>query len=183
MSAQPSVPDLARLLGALAALAVLACAGTSRAENADRFDIPAGPLSSAMLEFAVQARVSTSTGGAARCGPTTGGLVGRFRVREGLDRLLAGNGPIREVHHVDLRQSMANGGGPACLRLRVVADPATVDPRFLLDEPRVELIEGVVREFWPEQIDPSDIGSESLASAVIDARDRLLGALGLSELA
>ena len=35
---------------------------------------------------------------------------------------------------VDVRQSMANGGGPACLRLRVVADPATVDPRFLVDE-------------------------------------------------
>ena len=27
--------------------------------------------------------------------------------------------PIAEVHYLDLRQSMKNGGGPACLRLRV----------------------------------------------------------------
>lgn len=47
-----------------------------------------------------------------------------------LQTMLAGNGPIRRVEVVDVRQSMANGGGPACLRLRVVADPATVDPRF-----------------------------------------------------
>ena len=104
-------------------------------------------------------------------------------VRAWLDRLLAGNGPIRAVHPVDLRQSVANGGGPACLRLRVVADPATVDPRFLLDDAKADLIEGVVREFWPEQIDPDDIGSDSLTSTVTGARDRLLTVLGLAELA
>ncbi|HSG55921.1 MAG TPA: N-succinylarginine dihydrolase, partial [Paracoccaceae bacterium] len=43
-----------------------------------------------------------------------------------LQGMLAGDGPIRQVKVVDVRQSMANGGGPACLRLRVVADPATV---------------------------------------------------------
>ena len=42
-----------------------------------------------------------------------------------IERHVAGNGPIRRVEVVDVRQSMANGGGPACLRLRVVADPAT----------------------------------------------------------
>ena len=51
-----------------------------------------------------------------------------------IERHIAGNGPIRRVEIVDVRQSMANGGGPACLRLRVVADPATVDPRFLVDD-------------------------------------------------
>ena len=55
-----------------------------------------------------------------------------------LERHLAGNGPIRRVEVVDVRQSMANGGGPACLRLRVVADPATVDPRFLVDEAKLD---------------------------------------------
>jgi succinylarginine dihydrolase len=52
-----------------------------------------------------------------------------------LEAHVAGNGPIRRLEVVDVRQSMANGGGPACLRLRVVADPATVDPRFLVDAP------------------------------------------------
>ncbi|MGI8610734.1 MAG: N-succinylarginine dihydrolase, partial [Sphingomicrobium sp.] len=55
-----------------------------------------------------------------------------------LERHLAGNGPIRRVEVVDVRQSMANGGGPACLRLRVVADPAAVDPRFLVDSARID---------------------------------------------
>ncbi len=53
-----------------------------------------------------------------------------------LQEMVAGNGPIRRLEVVDVRQSMANGGGPACLRLRVVADPATIDPRFLVDEAR-----------------------------------------------
>ena len=36
-----------------------------------------------------------------------------------LGRLTSGAGPIRELRDFDLRQSMRNGGGPACLRLRV----------------------------------------------------------------
>lgn len=104
-------------------------------------------------------------------------------VRAWLDALLAGNGPIRKVVPVDVRESMANGGGPACLRLRVVADPSTIDPRFLLDEARVELIERVVKEHWPRQIDPTGFGRASLAASITSAREALLAALDLAELA
>ncbi len=96
--------------------------------------------------------------------------------------MLAGNGPIRQVIPVDVRQSMANGGGPACLRLRVVCDPATVDPRFLLDEAKADLLERVIAAHWPEQIDPSDLGSPALADSVIAARLALLEALDLAQL-
>jgi succinylarginine dihydrolase len=99
------------------------------------------------------------------------------------ERMLAGNGPIRQVVPVDLRQSMANGGGPACLRLRVVADPASVDPRFLLNGAKADLIERAVAAHWPEQIDPANLGSESLADSVRGARAALLDALELTELA
>jgi succinylarginine dihydrolase len=99
-----------------------------------------------------------------------------------VETMLATNGPIRHVIPVDVRQSMANGGGPACLRLRVVCDPATVDPRFLLDEAKADLIESVIARTWPEQIDPSDIGSDSLAASVIAARLALLDALDLAQL-
>ena len=95
---------------------------------------------------------------------------------------MASNGPIREVIPVDVRQSMANGGGPACLRLRVVCDPSTVDPRFLLDESKADLLEKVIAGAWPEQIDPTDLGSEKLAETVISARQALLDALGITEL-
>ena len=105
------------------------------------------------------------------------------RVRPWLDQMLASNGPIRQVLPVDVRQSMANGGGPACLRLRVVADPATVDPRFLLDEAKAARIEAVIAAQWPEAINPLDLGSAALTEQVISARNALLSMLELSELA
>jgi succinylarginine dihydrolase len=105
------------------------------------------------------------------------------RVHAWLMDMLASNGPIRRVLPVDVRQSMANGGGPACLRLRVVADPATVDPRFLLDETKAARIEAVIAAHWPEQIAPADLGSQALAATVMAARTALLETLDLSELA
>ncbi|GGD90719.1 N-succinylarginine dihydrolase 1 [Tsuneonella deserti] len=99
-----------------------------------------------------------------------------------LKSLLASNGPIRQVLPVDLRQSMANGGGPACLRLRVVADPATVDPRFLLHDRVAERIESVIRNYWPSQIDPTDLASPTLARSVTAARLALLQTLDLLQL-
>ncbi len=99
------------------------------------------------------------------------------------ERMLASNGPIRHVIPVDVRQSMANGGGPACLRLRVVADPATVDARFMLDEAKAERIEAVIAQMWPETIQPNEIGTEALAAKVIEAREALLAVLSLDELA
>ncbi|RIV90489.1 succinylarginine dihydrolase [Aurantiacibacter xanthus] len=99
-----------------------------------------------------------------------------------LDDMLASNGPIRAVKVVDVRESMANGGGPACLRLRVVADPATVDPRFILSEARADLLEQVIAAEWPEEIDPADIGKPALAQSVLAARSALLTALDLAEL-
>jgi succinylarginine dihydrolase len=103
-------------------------------------------------------------------------------VRAFLDGLIAGNGPIRRVVPVDVRQSMANGGGPACLRLRVVADPATVDSRFLLDERKADMLGKVIENHWPERIDPADVGAAALAETVRRARGKLLEALELSEL-
>ncbi|MDP3908046.1 N-succinylarginine dihydrolase [Novosphingobium sp.] len=105
------------------------------------------------------------------------------RVRVWLDGMLASNGPIRSVLPVDVRQSMANGGGPACLRLRVVADPAAVDPRFLLDEAKASRIEAVIAARWPETISPEQLGTSRLARQVTAARAELLVELGLSELA
>jgi len=105
------------------------------------------------------------------------------RVRAWLDGMLGSNGPIRRVLPVDVRQSMANGGGPACLRLRVVADPATVDPRFMLDEAKATRIEAVIAQTWPETIAPDQLGDPALARQVIAARQALLSELGLDELA
>jgi succinylarginine dihydrolase len=100
-----------------------------------------------------------------------------------IERHLAGNGAIRRVEIVDVRQSMANGGGPACLRLRVVADPATVDPRFLVDDARLDGIAEVVRRHWPAEIAGDDLQSPSLVRDVEAARAALIAQLDLGELA
>ena len=44
--------------------------------------------------------------------------------RKYCETLTSGNGPIGRVEFVDVRQSMRNGGGPACLRLRVTLTEA-----------------------------------------------------------
>nr|WP_295370961.1 N-succinylarginine dihydrolase [uncultured Sphingosinicella sp.] len=99
-----------------------------------------------------------------------------------LEDMVAGNGPIRELFVVDVRQSMANGGGPACLRLRVVADPAGVDPRFIADEEKLDLISEVIAEQWPERIAPEDLLNPQLWEQVEEARENLLERLDLEEL-
>jgi succinylarginine dihydrolase len=99
-----------------------------------------------------------------------------------IEQHIAGNGPIRRVEIVDVRQSMANGGGPACLRLRVVADPATVDPRFMVDDARLDRIADVIRTDWPVEIASADIRRPSLLRDIEAARAALLDALSLAGL-
>ncbi|GAA4644359.1 N-succinylarginine dihydrolase [Pontixanthobacter gangjinensis] len=99
-----------------------------------------------------------------------------------LETMLASNGPIRKVIPVDVRQSMANGGGPACLRLRVVASPATIDARFMLSDANADIIGNIVSQHWPEAIEPGQVGDKDLANRIIAARHALLTALGLPEL-
>jgi succinylarginine dihydrolase len=104
------------------------------------------------------------------------------RVWGWLQAMIAGNGPIRRLVPVDVRQSMANGGGPACLRLRVVCDPADVDPRFLVDVAKLDLIAKVVEAHWPESIEPGALSNPDLWSRIEAAREALLAQLDLAEL-
>ena len=99
-----------------------------------------------------------------------------------IERHLASNGAIRRVNFVDVRQSMANGGGPACLRLRAQCDPADVDPRFLVDEARLDRLAQVIGSTWPSEIASAEIQAPSLVADIERARSALLDALDLSEL-
>jgi succinylarginine dihydrolase len=77
---------------------------------------------------------------------------------------------------------MANGGGPACLRLRVVADPATVDPRFLVDEAKLDWLADTIARHWPEQVHNDELQSPALTADIERARLALLETLDLAEL-
>jgi len=99
-----------------------------------------------------------------------------------LEQKVAAGGPIRRLELVDVRQSMANGGGPACLRLRVVADPATVDPRFLADEAKLDRIAECINMHWPEEICSGELADPALAERIEEARRQLLLSLDLETL-
>jgi succinylarginine dihydrolase len=99
-----------------------------------------------------------------------------------LQELIAGNGPIRRLCPVDVRQSMANGGGPACLRLRVVADPETVDQRFIATPEKLAQMSDIIANHWPETINPNQLSNVELLNNIRVARHKLLEACGLAEL-
>ncbi len=92
---------------------------------------------------------------------------------------VAGNGPIRRLETVDVRQSMANGGGPACLRLRVVADPSTIDSRFLVDKAKLDRIAALIEREWPEDVSQDAIGDPTLIMRIETARAALFDLLGV----
>ncbi len=100
-----------------------------------------------------------------------------------LQELLASNGPIRRLEVVEVRESMRNGGGPACLRLRVAVSDAAfaaIDPRFLLDHAKADRMAQVIAAHWPERIAPEDLGDPALWRQCRAARAALLDALGFA---
>ena len=168
---------------AFAEPAVLYAALAERLSEVEIVEVPASAVSleEAVVSYLFNAQLVTQpTGGMALILPTE--ARDNPRVWAWLEELVASNGPIRRLVPVEVRQSMANGGGPACLRLRVVADPAAVDPRFLVSDAKLDLIADVVRRHWPESIAPAQLGDPRLWKQVRAARDALLDALDLREL-
>lgn len=102
------------------------------------------------------------------------------------ERLVQGNGPIGRVHYVDVRQSMRNGGGPACLRLRVVMTPeerAACHSGVLLDEEKIDALQTVVRETYRDRLSASDLSDPHFVQECLSAREALLRVLDLEALA
>jgi succinylarginine dihydrolase len=94
--------------------------------------------------------------------------------------MLSGNGPIARVDYVDVRESMKNGGGPACLRLRVAAtdaERAMIAQGFLLDDALAARLEDWVRAHYREVLAPEDLRDPALlveSRAALDALTRVL---------
>jgi len=101
-------------------------------------------------------------------------------VRKWLAAQVGGGGAINRLEIIDVRESMRNGGGPACLRLRVQTDAAglaAIAPRFLLDEGKWEALCRLVERHWPEAIAPDDLARPETWRALWSARQALLSHL------
>ncbi|MBV9840795.1 MAG: N-succinylarginine dihydrolase [Sphingomonadaceae bacterium] len=154
-------------------------------------EVPAArvSLADAIASYMFNAQLVTLPAGdpsAARAGAMALILPGEARatapVWTWLGEMVAGNGPIRRLEFVDVRESMANGGGPACLRLRVLADPAAVNRRFLVDETKLDTIAALISAHWPVRIALEDIASPALWMQAETARRALLALLDLDAL-
>ena len=105
-----------------------------------------------------------------------GDVADHGRVRSYVERLVEGDGPIAELLTFDLRQSMRNGGGPACLRLRVPlndAERAAVGARVWLDDALAADLERWIVAHYRDRLAPADLADPAL----LDESRRALDAL------
>ena len=100
------------------------------------------------------------------------------------DKLTASNGPIGNVRYVDVRQSMRNGGGPACLRLRVSlteAEWAQVNPGNQFSIGLYEELKTWINAHYREQLSPEDLLDPCLMEESFVALDALTKIMGLGD--
>lgn len=99
-----------------------------------------------------------------------------------VDHCLSGNNPIAEAHYLDLRQSMRNGGGPACLRLRVQLtdeELTQVHSPMLMDDSKILELEGWVKRHYRDRLVKDDLGDPALMTECRAALDELTQLLSL----
>ena len=104
------------------------------------------------------------------------------RSRAVTERLVASNGPIGRVEFVDVRQSMRNGGGPACLRLRVVmteAELAAANPAMRLTPELHARLDAWADRHYRDSLTAADLADPALLDETRAALDALTGILGL----
>lgn len=98
------------------------------------------------------------------------------------ERLAASNGPIGRVEYVDVRQSMRNGGGPACLRLRVVltgAEQAATNPAMRMTGALHARLSDWAAAWYRESLTPRDLADPALLDESRGALDELTNILAL----
>lgn len=107
-------------------------------------------------------------------------------VQRFLLRVLSSTDTIRSVHYLDVRQSMQNGGGPACLRLRVVLTPdqlATLHPGIIFTESLFNQLTNWVNRHYRDHLSASDLADPSLITESRTALNELATILDLPLLA
>jgi len=104
------------------------------------------------------------------------------RVWQYLQSLTARGGKVREVKVFDLKQSMQNGGGPACLRLRVAlneSELAAVNPGVIMTVPLYDTLTQWVQRHYRDALRESDLADPQLLLECRTALDELTQILKL----
>lgn len=102
-----------------------------------------------------------------------------------LDALVTMNTPIKQVKVFDLKQSMQNGGGPACLRLRVALkenELKAVNSGVLLTDSLYDVLVGWVERHYRDRVSPEDLADPSLLVESRTALDELTRILHLGDI-
>lgn len=99
-----------------------------------------------------------------------------------LDDLVTQNTPIQKVHYFDVKQSMRNGGGPACLRLRVAMtgqELAAVNQNTLMSDAVFERLNQWVDKHYRDELAVDDLRDVALLNESQAALDELTKILKL----
>jgi succinylarginine dihydrolase len=98
------------------------------------------------------------------------------RVWSYLQKLTASNGAIAQVQVFDLKQSMQNGGGPACLRLRVALNQrelAAVNPGVVMTVELYATLNAWVDKHYRDRLVDADLADPQLLNECRTALDQL----------
>ncbi|WJG07787.1 N-succinylarginine dihydrolase [Aliiglaciecola sp. LCG003] len=107
------------------------------------------------------------------------------RVADYLSHLITLNTPIKAVHYFDVKQSMRNGGGPACLRLRVAMtdqEVAAVNQQTLMSDAVFKRLNQWVNKHYREQLSVDDLRDPALLLETRAALDELTQLLNLGSI-
>ncbi|MDU4290167.1 N-succinylarginine dihydrolase [Mixta calida] len=99
-----------------------------------------------------------------------------------LSELVENGGPIREMMVFDLRESMCNGGGPACLRLRVAlnaVEQQAVNPAVMMNDRLFDTLNQWVDRYYRDRLSQADLADPQLLTEGREALDALTRLLDL----
>lgn len=103
-----------------------------------------------------------------------------------IDELLnASTNPIVEVYYLDLKQSMRNGGGPACLRLRVVLNEqelSAMHQGVIVNDALLASLEDWVKKYYRSELNATDLADPALMDESFQALDALSNLLQLGSI-
>ena len=90
--------------------------------------------------------------------------------------------PIKQVHYFDVKQSMQNGGGPACLRLRVALTEQelnAVNPHVFITDSLYSALTAWIHKHYRDRLTVPDLQDASLLRESRTALDELTQILRL----